>query len=226
MVEPRCARLRLPPGTQALAAPASPPDLGSPPRAGWAPGAALAASRLSRGGRRAAIGPDLERPPRPDLRSSSCASSSLAPSDLRRNIQSAPRFRGEGDSDGSAGRKVPGKCKPLKTETLEGRHSRWLIPYPASSDMESGERLPSSTASSTTPTSSTIPSVASSVSTGRLFHRSCFTELYNQPMWLYFGFTLTSKLLITCVLLLSSPIFPFAINFQQDKNQYTKKRNE
>ena len=28
---------------------------------------------------------------------------------------------------------VSGKFKPLKTETLEGRHSRWLIPYPASS---------------------------------------------------------------------------------------------
>ncbi|KAI5220277.1 Condensin-2 Complex Subunit D3 [Manis pentadactyla] len=52
-------------------------------------------------------------------------------------------------------------------------------------NMESGERLPSSTASSSTPTSSTIPSVASSVSTGRLFHRSCFTELYNQPMWTF-----------------------------------------
>lgn len=34
--------------------------------------------------------------------------------------------------------------------------------------MESGERLPSSTASSTTPTSSSIPSVASSVSKGGL----------------------------------------------------------
>lgn len=34
--------------------------------------------------------------------------------------------------------------------------------------MESGERLPSSTASSATPTSSSIPSVASSVSKGGL----------------------------------------------------------
>nr|XP_036878828.1 uncharacterized protein LOC118973277 [Manis javanica] len=106
MVDPRCARLRLPPGSQAPAAPTSPPGLGSPPRAGWAPGATLAASRLSRGGRRAAIGPDLEPPPWPDLRSSSCASFSLAPSDLRRSVQSGPRFRGEGDSDGSAGRKA------------------------------------------------------------------------------------------------------------------------
>ncbi|KAI5931422.1 Protein sel-13, partial [Manis javanica] len=53
-----------------------------------------------------AIGPDFEPPPRPDLRSSSSASSSLAPSYLLRSVQSGPRFRDEGDSDGSASRKV------------------------------------------------------------------------------------------------------------------------
>ncbi|KAI5182500.1 Phospholipid Phosphatase-Related Protein Type 2 [Manis pentadactyla] len=53
-----------------------------------------------------AIGPDFEPPPRPDLRSSSSAASSLAPSYLLRSVQSGPRFRGEGDSDGSAGRKM------------------------------------------------------------------------------------------------------------------------
>ncbi|XP_073076972.1 uncharacterized protein [Manis javanica] len=73
MVDRRCARLRLPPGAQAPAAPA--------------------------------IGSDLEPPPRPDLRSSSSAASSRAPSDLLRSVQSGPRFRGEGDSDGSVGRK-------------------------------------------------------------------------------------------------------------------------
>ncbi|XP_057345908.1 uncharacterized protein LOC130680027 isoform X3 [Manis pentadactyla] len=52
-----------------------------------------------------AIGPDMEPPPRPALRSSSSAASSLAPSYLLRSVQSGPRFRGEGDSDGSVGRK-------------------------------------------------------------------------------------------------------------------------
>ncbi|KAI5938526.1 MutS protein4 [Manis javanica] len=69
-------------------------------------GTALAPSRLSRGGQRAANGPHLEPPPRPDLRSSSSAASSLAPSDLRWSVQSGPRFRGEGDSDGSGSRKT------------------------------------------------------------------------------------------------------------------------
>ncbi|KAI5147889.1 hypothetical protein MUG91_G573n6, partial [Manis pentadactyla] len=69
------------------------------------PGAALGPSRLSLAGRRAAIGQDLEPLPRPDLRSSSSAASSLPPSDLLRSVQSGPRFKGEGDRDGSAGRK-------------------------------------------------------------------------------------------------------------------------
>ncbi|XP_073097374.1 uncharacterized protein [Manis javanica] len=93
MVAPRCARLRLPPGAQAPAAPTSSPGLVSPPRARWAPGAALTASRLSRGGRRTAIGPDLEPSPRPDLRPSSSASSSLAPS-RRRDLDHHRRRRG------------------------------------------------------------------------------------------------------------------------------------
>ncbi|KAI5139440.1 hypothetical protein MUG91_G6n681, partial [Manis pentadactyla] len=46
----------------------------------WAHGAALAASRLSRGRRRAAIDPDFEPPPRPDLRPSISVASRLAPS--------------------------------------------------------------------------------------------------------------------------------------------------
>ncbi|KAI5172493.1 hypothetical protein MUG91_G408n1 [Manis pentadactyla] len=47
----------------------------------------------------------MEPPPRPALRSSSSAASSLAPSYLLRSVQSGPRFRVEGDSDGSAGGK-------------------------------------------------------------------------------------------------------------------------
>ncbi|XP_057345910.1 uncharacterized protein LOC130680027 isoform X4 [Manis pentadactyla] len=59
-----------------------------------------------------AIGPDMEPPPRPALRSSSSAASSLAPSYLLRSVQSGPRFRGEGDSDGSVGRKLPSTMHP------------------------------------------------------------------------------------------------------------------
>ncbi|XP_057352669.1 uncharacterized protein LOC130682301 [Manis pentadactyla] len=88
MVDRRCVRLRLPPGAQALAAPA--------------------------------IGPDFEPPPRPDLRSSSSAASSLAPSYLLRSVQSGPRFRGEGDSDGSAGR---------KKEAVYGTQHRALVSH-------------------------------------------------------------------------------------------------
>ncbi|XP_073075048.1 uncharacterized protein [Manis javanica] len=47
LMGPRSARLRLPLGARALAAPTSPPSLGSPPHARWDHGAA---SRLSRGG--------------------------------------------------------------------------------------------------------------------------------------------------------------------------------
>ncbi|XP_057345911.1 uncharacterized protein LOC130680027 isoform X5 [Manis pentadactyla] len=69
-----------------------------------------------------AIGPDMEPPPRPALRSSSSAASSLAPSYLLRSVQSGPRFRGEGDSDGSVGRK-PLILGSAERESLESKCS-------------------------------------------------------------------------------------------------------
>ncbi|KAI5929706.1 Bromodomain adjacent to zinc finger domain protein 2B [Manis javanica] len=65
------------------------PSLGSPPRAGWAP-----AEGGDRPGLGAAGSVGLQRPrPRSGSRSH----------DLRWRDRSGPRFRGEGDSDGSAG---------------------------------------------------------------------------------------------------------------------------
>ncbi|KAI5280585.1 Forkhead Box Protein O1 [Manis pentadactyla] len=79
MLDPRCPRLCLPPGTNVLAALTSLPSLGSPLRACWAPGAALAPSLLSSGGRKAAIDLDLKLLPRSDVSHYSSATSSLAP---------------------------------------------------------------------------------------------------------------------------------------------------
>ncbi|XP_073076971.1 uncharacterized protein [Manis javanica] len=122
MVDRRCARLRLPPGAQAPAAPA--------------------------------IGSDLEPPPRPDLRSSSSAASSRAPSDLLRSVQSGPRFRGEGDSDGSVGRKDADQ--PTRVKEKQGlftarsssgatlsRNASWPLLSAKDADQPAtGQRLP------------------------------------------------------------------------------------
>ncbi|XP_057345906.1 uncharacterized protein LOC130680027 isoform X1 [Manis pentadactyla] len=85
-----------------------------------------------------AIGPDMEPPPRPALRSSSSAASSLAPSYLLRSVQSGPRFRGEGDSDGSVGR---------KKEAVYGTQHRALVSHlngtsPAANLKVSSARFP------------------------------------------------------------------------------------
>ncbi|XP_073075560.1 uncharacterized protein [Manis javanica] len=71
-------------------------------------------SRVSRGGRRAAIDPDLEPLLRTDFRE---LGREAAPSvaDLQWRVQSGPYFRGEGDGDSPAGWKrhllpVPGTC--------------------------------------------------------------------------------------------------------------------
>ncbi|KAI5930645.1 Forkhead box protein O4 [Manis javanica] len=83
--DPRRARLRRPP----VAHTGGGTDFATRPRIAASP-----PSRLSRSGRRAAIGPDFrelsgEVPP--------------AAADLRWRVQSGPYFEGEGDGDGSAG---------------------------------------------------------------------------------------------------------------------------
>ncbi|KAK2503232.1 hypothetical protein MC885_000234 [Smutsia gigantea] len=102
LMDPRRARLRPPPGAYAGAAPTSSPSLASPLRGRWAPGAALAPSRLSRGGRRAAIDPDLEPLPRPHFRELG-REAAHAVADLRWMVKSGPFFKDEGDRDSSAG---------------------------------------------------------------------------------------------------------------------------
>ncbi|KAI5138007.1 Forkhead Box Protein O1 [Manis pentadactyla] len=102
---PRSAWLRRPLSAHVGTTPTLPSGLGSPLRARWAPGAALAPSRLSGGGQRAAIGSDLEPLARPDFRELSREAAPAA-SDLQWRVQSGPCFGGEGDSDGSAGWKA------------------------------------------------------------------------------------------------------------------------
>ncbi|XP_073075602.1 uncharacterized protein [Manis javanica] len=103
----------------------------------WDPGAALAASRLSRGGRRAAIDPDLEPSTRPDLRPSSPAASSLAPSCGRDQELRCGRGPGLG---------LSGRRGTTAQEQLIGR-STWGRLSPAdgfarASEIPAGKRLP------------------------------------------------------------------------------------
>ncbi|XP_073075003.1 uncharacterized protein [Manis javanica] len=110
MVDPRCARLRLPPGAEAPTAPTSPAGLPAPH------------SPLRQGLRE----PGREEAP--------------ATADLAAERPERPRFRGEGDSDGSVGQKMecrsaggsgglvrgtlPGQVPPLELSSVDAAWTR------------------------------------------------------------------------------------------------------
>nr|XP_036865651.1 translation initiation factor IF-2-like isoform X1 [Manis javanica]XP_036865652.1 translation initiation factor IF-2-like isoform X1 [Manis javanica]XP_036865653.1 translation initiation factor IF-2-like isoform X1 [Manis javanica] len=103
---PRSAWLRRPSSAHVGATPTSPSDRLFAPAGRPAPHSPLLGSPAAGGGRRAAIGPDLEPLARPDFRELGREAAPAA-ADLQWRVQSGPCFGGEGDSDGSAGWKLP-----------------------------------------------------------------------------------------------------------------------
>ncbi|KAI5933831.1 Forkhead box protein O4 [Manis javanica] len=99
---PRSAWLRRPSSAHVGATPTSPSDRLFAPAGRPAPHSPLLGSPAAGGGRRAAIGPDLEPLARPDFRELGREAAPAA-ADLQWRVQSGPCFGGEGDSDGSAG---------------------------------------------------------------------------------------------------------------------------
>ncbi|XP_057342410.1 vasodilator-stimulated phosphoprotein-like isoform X2 [Manis pentadactyla] len=94
-----------PPPGRTCACPAVPPPAWrrraarpgpQPPPRGSRAGAARSPQRL---------GPPVPRRPRLQGRRQPGLEAAPAAADVRRSVQSGPRFRGDGDSDGSAGRK-------------------------------------------------------------------------------------------------------------------------
>ncbi|XP_073076935.1 uncharacterized protein [Manis javanica] len=85
-------------------------------------------SRVSRGGRRAALDPDLEPLPSTDFRELG-REAAPAVADLQWRVQSGPYFRGEGDGDSPAGWKH--RPLPVPAAHAPPAGQRHLLPCPA-----------------------------------------------------------------------------------------------